>query len=269
MCDATRSAEFLHEERYSGVSTQTPMRNLLALTSALAMGLPTWAAMPSAEQNGLVKQYCAVCHTDEASNGGLSLEHYDAARPDPTLAAMMLTELNNGAMGAAGKGVPDKAAQLAWVESTKEQAAGASEWVVHRDSGTVSAAIVRAVPPRMLNSTNAPLYRMQLACTPSTGAGEMQLTWSPEPQINRSVTVSADSKEPIAYRIDGLESMGNGNTVKTGRASVILSAGRDRKLPLPRHTLVIQSLFDGETVKFPFGDLSETALTELSNCFSQ
>jgi hypothetical protein len=35
-------------------------------------------------------------------NGGLSLEHYDAAKRDPTLAAMILSKLNNGAMGAAG-----------------------------------------------------------------------------------------------------------------------------------------------------------------------
>jgi hypothetical protein len=33
---------------------------------------------------------------------GLSLEHYDAAKRNPTLAPMMLRKLNNGAMGAAG-----------------------------------------------------------------------------------------------------------------------------------------------------------------------
>ena len=36
--------------------------------------------MPTAEQNALVKQYCAVCHSDATKNGGLSLlQHYDAA----------------------------------------------------------------------------------------------------------------------------------------------------------------------------------------------
>jgi cytochrome c551/c552 len=82
-----------------------------------------WAGMPAAEQNTLVKRYCAVCHTDAAKNGGLSLEHYDAARRDPGLAAMILSKLNNGAMGAAGNGVPDKVAQEAWLEATREQAA--------------------------------------------------------------------------------------------------------------------------------------------------
>ena len=100
---------------------------------------PVWAAMPVAEQNALVKKYCAVCHTDAARNGGLSLEHYDASRRDPSLAAMMLSKLNNGAMGAAGNGVPDKAAQQAWLESTREQATGAREWFVRREGGVMSA----------------------------------------------------------------------------------------------------------------------------------
>jgi len=58
--------------------------------------------MPPTRQNALVQQYCAVCHTDAAKNGGLSLEHYDAAQADPALAAMLLSKLRNGAMGAAG-----------------------------------------------------------------------------------------------------------------------------------------------------------------------
>src|SRR3954453_7030042 len=106
------------------------MRILLTLAFVSA---PLWAAMPPAQQNALVKQYCAVCHTDAAMNGGLSLQHYDAAKRDPALAAMILTKLNNGAMGAAGKGMPDKASQQAWLDSTREQAVGASEWFVSRE----------------------------------------------------------------------------------------------------------------------------------------
>jgi hypothetical protein len=72
-----------------------------------AIYTPVWAAMPAAEQNALVTKYCAVCHTDAAMSGGLSFQHYDAAKRDPDLAAMILSKLNNGAMGAAGNGVPD------------------------------------------------------------------------------------------------------------------------------------------------------------------
>src|SRR5215469_6621544 len=129
-----------------------------------AISAPVWAAMPAVEQNALVEKYCVVCHTDAAKNGGLSLQHYDAAKPDPTLAAMLLSKLNNGAMGAAGNGVPDKAAQEAWLKSTREQAAGAEEWFVRREDGVVSASIVRKVPPRNAGSTDFPVYRLTIVC---------------------------------------------------------------------------------------------------------
>src|SRR3954466_3417382 len=105
---------------------------LAAVTAACAFA---GELMPVSQQNALVKKYCAVCHTDAAKNGGLSLEHYDAARRDPGLAAMILSKLNNGAMGGAGKGVPAKTAQEAWIESTKEQATGAKDWFVSRADG--------------------------------------------------------------------------------------------------------------------------------------
>ena len=139
------------------------MRVLLIVGFA-SIYAPAWAAMPVAEQNALVKRFCAVCHTDAAKNGGLSLEHYDAARRDPGLAAMMLSKLNNGAMGAAGNGVPDKAAQQAWLDSTKEQAAGAGDWFVSREGAVVSAGMVREVPPRKPGSTEVPVYRVTMVC---------------------------------------------------------------------------------------------------------
>jgi len=222
-----------------------------AVTSASA-----WAAMPATEQNALVKKYCAVCHTDSANNGGLSLEHFDAARRDPGLAAMMLSKLNNGAMGAAGNGVPDKAAQKAWLESTREQAAQAREWFVTHERGVVSAGIVREVAPRNPGGTDAPVYRVRLVCNFSTGFGEMQLTWSPQPQMERTMTASVDGNAPVEYRIEG-----------TDRASVVLMSGRSGKLALPKQSLSIRDLFPGETVEFPFEDLEKKARSELSKCF--
>lgn len=232
-----------------------------------AFSVSAWAAMPAAGQNALVKKYCAVCHSDAVKNGGLSLEHYDAGRRDPGLAAMILSKLNNGAMGAAGNGVPDKAEQQAWLESTREQAAGAKDWFVSREGGTVSAGIVREVPPRLHGSTDTPVYRMLLVCNAETGIGEMQLTWSPEPQTGRTLTASLDGNTPVEYRILGNESMGNGGTVQTGHASVVLSAGKSGKLALAKESLVIRELFPGETVEFPFADLDSKARSELSKCF--
>ena len=228
---------------------------------------PVWAAMPAAEQNALVTKYCAVCHTDAAMNGGLSLQRYNAARRDPDLAAIILSKLNNGAMGAAGNGVPDKAAQQAWLNSTREQAAGAKEWFVSREDGRISAGIVREVPPRKPGSTDLPVYRLRMVCSPSTGVGEMQLTWSPQPQTGRTMTASVDGNAPVEYRIEGQEAMGNGGTVQTGHASVLLSSGKGGNLALANQTLTVRELFPGETVEFPFSELDHEARAELRKCF--
>jgi hypothetical protein len=180
---------------------------------------------------------------------------------------MMLSKMNTGAMGAAGSGVPDKVAQDAWFETTKEQAVGASQWFVRREGDTVSAGIVREVPPRLPGNTNAPLYRLRLVCNASAGSGEMHLTWSPQPQTNRSVTVSADGGLTVEYRVEGMESMGNGASVKTGRASLLLTGNGDRRLPFAKKSLTVQGLFPGETIDFPFESLDKDAQLSLSKCF--
>jgi hypothetical protein len=223
--------------------------------------------MPAAEQNALVKKYCAVCHMDAAKNAGLSLEHYDAAKRDPGLATMVLSKLNNGAMGAAGNGVPDKAAQQAWLESTREQTAGAKEWFVSREDSAVSASIVREVLPRNTGAMDFPVYRVRIACNPTTGAGEMQLTWSPQPQTGRTMAASVDGNTPVEFRIEGKESMGNGGTLETGHASVLLSSGKGGRLPLANQSLTVRELFPGETVEFPFADLDQKVRSELRKCF--
>ena len=64
--------------------------------------------MPAAQQNALVGKYCATCHDNKKRLGGLTLETFDAARPDPAIASMMVNKLDGGAMGAAGLAQPDK-----------------------------------------------------------------------------------------------------------------------------------------------------------------
>jgi hypothetical protein len=197
-------------------------------------------------------------------NGGLSLQHYDAAKRDPALARMILSKLNNGAMGAAGNGVPDKRAQEAWLASTKEQAVGSSEWFVNREDDVVTASIVREVARPNADATNQPVYRIYVACNAS-GVGQMQLTWSPQPQTGRTMIVSSDGNAPAAYRIEGEESMGNGGTVQTGHASVLLNVGG--KLGWPVDSLSIRDLFPGENVEFPFRNLDPETRAELRRCF--
>ena len=192
--------------------------SFVATTSALAEN----EALPVAQQNALVHKYCAVCHTDSSRNGGLSLEHYNAGTPDPALAAMLLSKLRNGAMGAAGLGIPDKVTGDAWIAATTAQAAGAEQWsVIHRDdagSKVLRASIVREVAPRK-PGTSAPVYRLTLTCNVSKRQGEMQLTWSPEPQTDRTFSVAVDGNPGTARRLEGTEKMGNGTAGTSGRAS--------------------------------------------------
>jgi len=76
--------------------------------------------------------------------------------------------------------------------AVREQAAGAREWFVSRDDGLVAASIVREVPPRKPDSTDVPAYRLRMVCNASTGVGEMQLTWSPQPQTGRTMIAWVD-----------------------------------------------------------------------------
>jgi cytochrome c551/c552 len=240
-----------------------------SVASMLAGTLTTAAAaddLSPAQQNALVQKYCTVCHTDAANNGGLSLAHYDAARADPALAAMLLSKLRNGAMGAAGLGIPDKETRDAWVAATTAQAAGAEKWTVIRteraasSASTLTASIVRDAPPRKPD-THAPLYRFIVACDGASHAGKIQLAWSPEPQTNRTFFVSADGQPGIAHTLVGQEKMGNGSAGASGLASAMLHA------PLPRKSLTVTELFPGETVVFPVDTLDQHTWRELAACF--
>jgi hypothetical protein len=180
---------------------------------------------------------------------------------------MILSKLNNGAMGAAGNGVPEKATQMAWLETTREQSAGAGEWFVNQEHDSWSASMVREVPPRKPDSTDAPVYRLLMTCNPSSGTGEIQLAWSPQPQTGRTISISVDGNAPLEYQIKGKESMGNGATVQSGRASIVLSRGRREGLPLAKESLAVRDLFPGETVAFSFTALDPNARLQLNRCF--
>ena len=238
---------------------------ILGPSSALAS--PT-ELMPPAQQNMLVQKYCAVCHTDAAKNGGLSLEHYDATQGNPALAAMLLSKLRNGAMGAAGLGIPDPATRDAWVMATAAQAERATRWTIIRTQApeskgdVLTASIVRDVAPRS-SGTDSPVYRLTLACNSDSHKGEIQLTWSPAPQTQRTFTVSVDGNAAIPQRLEGTEEkMGNGTPLTTGLAAAVLKAS------LPEKILTISDLFPGETVVFPLGELDQVDRRQLAVCLT-
>jgi len=222
----------------------------------LLLAVPALCADPMApaQQTELIRKYCAVCHTDAAQNGGLSLEHYDASKADPQLAAMLLSKLRNGAMGAAGLGVPDKPTQEAWIAATTAQAEGAKNWSVSRSESGLTASIVRDVAPRK-KGEDAPIYRLTVSC--ESGA---RLTWSPAPATDRTFTLSVDDGPAISYRLEGQEKMGNGTAGMSGMAWAKLTT------PLPAKRLTISDIFPGEQVDFPVGDLDAATRRQLMSC---
>ena len=61
-----------------------------------AVSVARAAAVPAPQQNVIIAKYCAPCHDVAHRNGGLSLQHFDAAKTDPGVAEMVLAKLTNG-----------------------------------------------------------------------------------------------------------------------------------------------------------------------------
>src|SRR5947207_2689911 len=84
-------------------------RELGVIVGVMALTVMTsaQAGLSVADQNEITRTRCAVCHTDAKPLGGLSLEHFDAANPDPALARMMLVKIkDDGAITASGAPKP-------------------------------------------------------------------------------------------------------------------------------------------------------------------
>jgi hypothetical protein len=260
----------------------------LAVSIAAASG-----AMPASQQNAVVQKYCAVCHNDAHLNGGLSLEHFDAAHADPSVAAMIVSKLSGlslekvgaaqadpaaaatlagmmktGAMGAAGIPVPDVTTQQALVIALSAEAAGASEWTVNR-TPLLTASILRQLPSAT-KAGEAEMYRLTVTCRPDAHEGEMQLAWAPGvPAKGRTVSAVVDGKRPVTYQVEGSEKMFAGASGNSGTGAVILYSTKESSgLRLPEHTLSIDSLFADGTVVFPFDGLGSAVRQELTLCFA-
>jgi len=258
-------------------------KNMSSIVLAAVMTLPAVAygqgraaePMPVARQNALVQKYCAVCHDDVHRNGGLSLQHFDASNVDPSLAAMMVSKLKTGAIGAAGLPRPAQATEDAFSNALDAESKGADKWTLIRTEEPstrapfLTATILRtapATPPNALIDN----YRLKLTCKTRTGEGEVQLTWAPRNagESPRPITVAVDSAVPVTYVVEGHETMGNGAKKADGTQSTTGPAATVLKgMPLPTKTLRISNLFPDETVVFSFDGLAEAARHELSACF--
>ena len=265
---------------------------LLLAAAVAACGLFVLSAeqMPVAQQNALVQKYCGVCHDDAKMTGGLSLEHFDAAHPDPTVAAMMVSKLTGlslkqveaarsdagaaaivvkkletGAMGAAGIGVPDRPTQDALLRALSAEAAGATRWNFNRrpnpatQAPVLTASILQEVPSAT-QAGETSMYRLTLTCRADTQEAGMQLAWAAAtPEEGHQMFVAADGKAPFTQKIEGGQKQGNG---KGGPGAVMLPP------TLPAKTLTITNIFPDERVVFPFGGLGQGVRQELSKYFS-
>ncbi len=273
----------------------------LTLAAGVARGAapavsPASAAMPVAEQNKLIQTYCAVCHTDSAMNGLLSLQHFDAAHADPQVAAFLLSKLTSGltpeqvlaspkdpraaalvanrvktgAMGASGVPVPDRATQEGLMTALALESTGASGWTVEQGiDPSVNGPVVRANLLQEAASTEYPdttdMYRLSLLCRADTHEGEMQLAWAAGvPKNGRVASIAADGKAPFTYTVSGTEKMGNGTAAGSGPGAAVIAKGG---MPLPAQTVTVSNLFPDETVTFSFTGLDKTTRKSLASCF--
>jgi len=244
--------------------------------------------MPGAQQNAIVEKYCAVCHTDATMNGGVSLQHFDAATAAASLKAMMLSKvtqgallqtvrqaggkaaaeefmekrLRGGAMAASGAAEPDMATMKAFAYALAEGSTRASEWTVERNEAGATASILREAPPAK-SQESAESYRVILACNATTRQGTMQVAWSPIPKLGK-LLVAVDAQEPASYAVEGKEKMGNGVGSSTGLAAIYITG-----LALPEKSLTVSNLFPDDVVTFPFASLPAGARKGLAPCFSR
>ena len=233
----------------------------LAVCAAGAPAALASNAMPVAQQNELVGKYCAVCHTDAIPNGGLSLQHFDAARPDPGLMAMIVSKLKSKALGASGQPLPDKATQDLFQSTLAIASFGAGRWVADHHAATWTANVVAAAPSAK-SGGEPDLFRLTLTCNTDSHRGAMQVAWAPGvPKSGQAISATVDGGAPITYKIEGVEKMGNGQAGESGPGSIQLG------LPLPAKQLAVSNIFGDETVLFPFDELSESARQGLSACF--
>jgi len=217
--------------------------------------------MPAARQNELTRQYCAVCHNDAHTMGGLSLEHFDTAHADPATAAMIVSKLRGGAISLAGVPPPDGLTLHSWIAAVEEQAAGAGRWSGSRAEGASTASIVQEAPSS--NNGGVPdSYRLSLSCHADSREIEMRLSWAPQdvPQTGRTISVAADGNAPSTYMVP----VGEGVVVLYPR-----KGGLSLGLSLPERSLTIAGLFPGETVTFPFGGVADTWREAIAPCLGR
>jgi hypothetical protein len=212
---------------------------------------PANGGMPVAQQNELVAKRCVMCHSRAQRKGGLSLEDFDAAHPDPGVARMMIVKVaEDGAMTAAGAPAPDHETVDAFVGALsagiRRTAPVSSAWTVDltvdplrpgAGHAFVTARAVQEVP--LPNEARASaVYQLTLSCNGAVRRAGTEL----------STYTKAGPDAPLMARAT--------------------PAGTTLASPLSAETLKVSDLFQGESVVFPVGTLSPTLRELFAWCFA-
>ena len=258
-----------------------------AISIILALSLGARAdIMPAAQQNAVLQQYCGGCHNDARMLGGLSVEHFDAANPEPSVAAMLVSKITSGhtpgevlevlkttdrerimkllsgAMGASGA-KPDEPTQVAFAEALATEARGADQWDTRWSGKTVTATIVRGLISTKFHGATD-MYRLILTCRTDTRDGEIRLAWANGvPPEGQPFTLAVDGNAPVTRKAEGGRQQGNG---ANGPGATVLYPDIPN-LKLPARSLTVRDVFPDETAVFPFDTLSTGARQSLSACF--
>ncbi len=242
--------------------------------------------MGSAQETAVVQKYCGSCHADALMYGGLSVQHFDAAQPDPTLTAMLLSKITNGhtpkdvsaadsaevlkmmkasAMGAAGQGVPDEETQVMFSRALAVQSKGAYDWNIRWENtgaGAQDRTLIMSIlreKPSVKYEGLTDSYRLIVSCRLGTREGEIKVAWAnAAPAEGQMMSVAVDSADAIQHKVEGGRAQGNGNN---GPGATAL------KVPLPTQSLTVSNLFGDGNLVFPFGALSQATRRDLAVCF--
>jgi hypothetical protein len=207
--------------------------------------------MPVAQQNDLVKKRCVMCHSHAQRKGGLSLEAFDAANPDPSIARMMSVKVaDDGAMTAAGAPAPDRETVDAFLSAlsaaTRRTASVSNGWAVDltldplTPGGGHAFVTARAIQevPLPVDPRASAVYQLTLSCNGAVRRARTELL----------TYTKAGPDAPLIARA---------SPTQTTLAS-----------PLSAETLNVSDLFPGERVVFPIGTLSPTLRELFSWCFA-
>lgn len=252
-----------------------------------------------AEQNEMMRNFCVMCHLDSSMNGGLSLEHFDAATVSPPLAAMLANKFTTGVplneilqptkdasvlskleagkragapsvMGVAGLPLPSDDEINGFIMAMAEKAEGFEQWHIKQEGDLITADVIRLTPVPQEAGRRDINYRLKVTCNIDSNEGEILLSWSPMPRKGELKAI-VDGNLQFEYVLDHEEPMANGDPGASAPSSVVLAGAakieKHSELPLPMNTLEFSGLFPLDPVEFSFSDLRELNSTQLFTCF--